>query len=192
MLPSVPLYSIDTGTASGPFVLNTTGLSVGTDIVYDGAWVGTTPFMNVTTTTLAGAPSGTAFAYGYGFTLGANFFANDPSGKPALVSLQLDGNPNGAPPTQNFYLKDLSSNQIISSTVAIAGTTDLALSALIPKGNTDSYSLLLLIPQSLASKGSNNFTISGSVPVPGSLVMFGVFLLGLIGLSYGNKAKRGW
>jgi hypothetical protein len=134
---------------------------------------------------------GAAFAYNIDFNLGTHF---SPAGsKSPLLDLELSGNTHGLTGS-DFYLEDFSKTGVLEKTTyatTIRHSTNLSLAALLTGAKTDYYDLVLLVPTS-AARGLNTLTITGSVPVPGSLMMFGAFLLGLIGLSYGSKARQGW
>jgi hypothetical protein len=149
-------------------------------------------FKSNSTMPIASVPAGTAFAYAADFKLGSAFFA--PGANAALLNFKLVGNPNGTPAASSFYLEDLSTPggpTVIATSTLVSG--NLVLSGLLKNpGANDVYSVVLLVSSSLTGLGSNAFTITGSVPVPGSLLMFGAFLIGLVGFSYSSKRRQGW
>ncbi len=199
-LPSTTLYTI--GTATSPIVISSpSNISISALTGYGpflpqnlffGAWIQTGSHLTQITTATGSNNSGpyaaggaqVAFGYQFDFKLGPNF---SPAGSPNF-NLKLAANPSNLPSTADFFVQDLTTRSVVSATSSILGG-NLVLSALLPHGTSDTYALTLLIPKSLSNQ-SNSFTITGAVPLPGTLLMFGALLVGMMGLSY--KKNRQW
>jgi hypothetical protein len=133
-----------------------------------------------------------SFAYSYDFTVGKFFDGKKASNFDVTVSgsqLELPGFTGNQP---DVYLKDLSQpGRAVTQTLTALPNGYLTLAGIIPAHSADLYALILLIPTAVAGV-NQTFTVAGSVPLPGSLMMFGAFILGLVGLSYGTKGRQGW
>jgi hypothetical protein len=144
------------------------------------------------TSTIVPPVTGISFAYNYDFTVGKFYDGKKAANFDVTVSgsqLELPGFTGRQP---DVYLEDLSHpNLSVTQTLTALPNGYLTLAGIIPAHSADLYALVLLVPTIVAGV-NQTFTVTGSVPIPGSLMMFGAFVLGLVGLSYGSKQRQGW
>jgi len=145
--------------------------------------------------------SSLAFAYVTDFKLGPNYTNWNGLGTSTMsnssLSLTMTQTSTGGSylTGTDFLFEDLgttgSATPTILGTATVGTNHTLTLLANFNPNNTNhTYAIVVTVPKSVITSSSNTFTVSGSVPLPGAVVPFGAFLLGLVGLRYAYTRRQ--